>query len=63
MTWPTFVILGALRTGATARYAALRQHPSIGMSRVKEPNFFAYGEISRFFGLAGSAADTPGSQA
>ena len=63
MTRPTFVILGAPRTGTTALYAALRQHPPIGMSRVREPNFFAYGEISRFFGLAGGAADTPGSQA
>ena len=49
MNWPTFVILGAPRTGTTALYAALRQHPQIRMSRVKEPNFFAYGEISRFF--------------
>lgn len=45
MTWPTFVILGAPRAGTTALYAALRQHPQIGMSRVKEPNFFAYGEM------------------
>lgn len=45
MTWPTFVILGAPRAGTTALYAALRQHPQIYMSPVKEPNFFAYGEL------------------
>ncbi len=46
MTWPTFIVLGAPRTGTTALYAALRQHPQIRMSRVKEPNFFAYGELA-----------------
>lgn len=46
MTWPTFVILGAPRTGTTALATALRQHPQIRMSRVKEPNFFAYGEMT-----------------
>lgn len=45
MAWPTFVILGAPRAGTTAFYAALRQHPQIAMSAVKEPNFFAYGEL------------------
>lgn len=46
MTWPSFVLLGAPRAGTTALYAALRQHPQIQMSRVKEPNFFAYGEMA-----------------
>ncbi|MFN8492583.1 MAG: sulfotransferase [Caldilineaceae bacterium] len=46
MSWPTFVILGAPRAGTTALYAALRQHPQIYMSAVKEPNFFAYGEMT-----------------
>lgn len=46
MTWPTFVILGAPRAGTTALFAALHQHPQIRLSRVKEPNFFAYGEMN-----------------
>lgn len=45
MSRPTFVVLGAPRAGTTALWAALYQHPEIAMSRVKEPNFFAYGEV------------------
>lgn len=45
MDWPTFFVLGAPRAGTTALYAALRQHPQIVMSRIKEPHFFAYGEL------------------
>lgn len=45
MSWPTFVVLGAPRAGTTALWAALYQHPEIAMSRIKEPNFFAYGEL------------------
>ncbi len=47
MSWPTFVVLGAPRAGTTALWAALYQHPEIAMSRIKEPNFFAYGELDR----------------
>lgn len=38
---PTFLVIGAARSGTSALYAYLRQHPDIYMSPVKEPNFFA----------------------
>jgi hypothetical protein len=38
---PNFLIIGAQKCGTTALYAALRQHPEIYMSPVKEPFFFA----------------------
>jgi len=39
---PTFLIVGAARAGTTALYDLLQQHPQISMSRIKEPNFFAF---------------------
>jgi hypothetical protein len=40
MTWPTFLFLGAPRSGTTQLYEGLRQHPEIFMSAVKEPLYF-----------------------
>jgi hypothetical protein len=42
MTMPNFLILGAAKSGTTALYAYLKQHPDIYMSAVKEPRFFAF---------------------
>lgn len=39
---PTFIIIGAPRSGTTSLYYYLRQHPEITMSRVKETNYFSY---------------------
>lgn len=39
---PTFLIIGAMKAGTTALYAALREHPDVYMSPVREPNFFAF---------------------
>lgn len=39
---PDFMIIGAARSGTTAVYSFLRQHPGVFMSRVKEPNYFAF---------------------
>src|SRR5947209_2632070 len=39
---PTFLIIGAMKSGTTALYHALRQHPDIWMSPEKEPHFFAF---------------------
>lgn len=39
---PTFVVIGAARSGTTALYTFLRQHPAIFMSGIKEPNYFAF---------------------
>ena len=44
MTMPNFLIIGAMKSGTTALYYYLEQHPQIYMSPVKEPNFFCSGE-------------------
>src|SRR5215813_346110 len=38
---PDVFIVGAPRSGTTALYTYLREHPEIFMSAIKEPNFFA----------------------
>ena len=38
---PNFLIIGAARSGTTALYRYLKQHPQIYMSAIKEPNLFA----------------------
>jgi hypothetical protein len=38
---PNFVVIGAAKSGTTALYRMLVQHPQIYMSPVKEPGFFA----------------------
>src|SRR5438034_4040769 len=38
---PDLFIVGAPKCGTTALYEYLRRHPSIFMSRIKEPHFFA----------------------
>lgn len=49
MAMPDFIIIGAAKAGTTALYEILRQHPQIGMSSIKEPNFFALeGEILNY---------------
>jgi hypothetical protein len=37
---PTFILAGAPKSGTTALYQYLRQHPQIYMSPIKEPTFF-----------------------
>jgi len=39
---PTFLVIGAGRSGTTSCYYYLKAHPEIFMSPVKEPRFFAY---------------------
>lgn len=53
MTLPNFFIIGAAKSGTTALYDYLNQHPQIYMSPFKEPKFFALeGEKPEFRGLA-----------
>ena len=37
---PNFFIAGTAKSGTTSLYQYLAQHPQVGMSSVKEPNFF-----------------------
>lgn len=39
-TLPNFLVIGAARSGTTAVYHALAEHPDIFMPEVKEPQFF-----------------------
>jgi len=40
---PDFLVIGAARSGTTALYNYLKQHPDVFMpTRIKEPNFFCY---------------------
>ena len=42
MVMPNFLVIGAMKSGTTALYYYLEQHPQIYMSPIKEPNFFCY---------------------
>ena len=42
MALPNFIVFGAPRSGTTALYHYLNQHPEIYLSPVKEPRFFAF---------------------
>lgn len=51
MRLPTFLIIGAARSGTWSLYQYLGQHPQIYMSSEKEPDYFVHGE--RQFDLRG----------
>jgi hypothetical protein len=42
MTMPNFLIIGAAKSGTTALYRYLAQHPDVYTSPLKDPNFFAF---------------------
>ena len=42
MTLPNFLIIGAAKSGTSALYRYMKQHPDIYMSPIKEPHFFSY---------------------
>ncbi len=51
MKLPNFLIIGAAKSGTTALYEYLKQHPQIYMSPIKEPHFFGLeGEVLNFQG-------------
>jgi hypothetical protein len=51
MIMPNFLIIGAAKSGTTALYHYLKQHPRVYMSHNKETNFFAFeGQEVRFHG-------------
>src|SRR5689334_12703065 len=48
---PTFIVIGAGKTGTSSLYRYLMQHPDVFMSPIKEPLFFAFaGEHPKFAG-------------
>ncbi len=60
MRLPTFVILGAQKSGTTSLYHYLGQHPEVFMPEVKEPSFLAlYGCDKEFRGPQDPAAANP----
>lgn len=54
MTLPNFLIIGAGKSGTTALYQTLKQHPDVFMSQIKEPTFFV------FYGAAPPLYQGPG---
>jgi len=42
VTLPTFLILGAAKSGTTSLFGYLAQHPEVFVPRVKEPQFFGF---------------------
>jgi hypothetical protein len=44
---PTFLVIGAAKSGTTALWTYLRQHPDVFMPAFKEPQFFAFAEGKR----------------
>jgi hypothetical protein len=42
MRLPTFLIIGAAKAGTSTLYGALRRHPAVYFSPVKEPHFFSF---------------------
>jgi len=47
MTLPNFFIIGAAKSGTTALYRYLRQHPEIFMTERKEPHHFSYTYVTK----------------
>jgi hypothetical protein len=47
---PSFLVVGAAKSGTTALHEYLRQHPQIFMSPIKETNFFALDGTRPSFG-------------
>ncbi len=62
MPLPTFLIIGAARSGTTALYYYLMQHPEVYLSPIKETNFFAL-DPSAGFDARKMGFDLPGDQA
>jgi len=62
MALPTFIIAGAPKSGTTALWAYLKEHPDICMARRKEPGFFSddLGELDKPIHKMGSGGLQPG---
>jgi hypothetical protein len=58
VTLPNFLVIGAAKSGTTALYHYLRQHPQVYMCPQKETNYFAFGEQKVRFTGPRDANDT-----
>lgn len=56
MTLPNFLLIGVAKAGTTALYQALKEHPQIYMSPIKEPRFFTFVDSPLTLGGPGAAA-------
>jgi len=54
MPWPNFLIIGAMKSGTTALYFFLKQHPQVFVSPIKEPNYFIAGGEATFPQIEGA---------
>jgi len=45
MNKPTFIVIGAAKSGTTSLHYYLDEHPNITMSSIKEPTYFVYKDI------------------
>jgi Sulfotransferase family len=57
MTLPNFLIIGAAKSGTTALYYYLKQHPDIFMTTLKEPHFFGFEGENLCFRRPGGVLD------
>lgn len=57
MTMPTFLVIGAVKSGTTALHRYLKQHPQIYMSSPKELRFFPFEDHPPDFRGPGDKAD------
>lgn len=58
---PTFLVIGAYKSGTTSVHHYLAQHPQVFVPRRKEPNYFAFGDVAVAVGSGAAArpAATP----
>ncbi|MEM6821296.1 MAG: sulfotransferase [Verrucomicrobiota bacterium] len=54
--WPDFLVIGAQKGGTTSLYHYLKQHPSVFLPQVKEPQFFAMAPRGDYFCGQGDAS-------
>jgi len=47
MELPNFLIIGAAKSGTTALYRYLKQHPDIFLPNRKEPHYFSFNDITK----------------
>jgi hypothetical protein len=52
---PTFLVIGAYKSGTTSVHHYLAQHPQVFVPRRKEPNYFAFGDVSVAVGTGAPA--------